>query len=182
MANDAPSALSLRALALAQDAVAKGIRGGTPGWAKYRGPEVDVYQRDVGLPPPADRTALGVLWCIAAQYSIHKASELPGEVSRLPRTGSTLHCAAVAPEDCRLLGPRPGAVGILKHKDGIHGHAVMCEVAHDDGTVTTVEGDTNATGGSRGDAWGRHTWDPSTGFRGELLGWWDFGTPAPLVA
>jgi hypothetical protein len=176
-----PSALSLRALSKAQDAVAAGIKGGEPGWARFRGsPQPDGYQRDVGLPPPSDPNAIGVPWCIAALYSILKASEAPGEPSSCPRTASTIHCAEMAPAYCRLPGPRPGAVGILRHRDGVHGHAVMCELANDDGTVTTVEGDTNAAGSSRGDAWGRHeNWDPASGARGTLLGWWDFGLTAP---
>lgn len=177
-----PSPLSIRALDRARVAIQKGIRGGLPGWGRFRGPEVDGYLTAVGLQPPANRAHEGSPWCIAAQYANHKASEVSGEVSRCPRTASTLHAAAQAPEHCKLPGPRPGAVGILEHADGVHGHAVQCEIAHTDGSVVTVEGDTNGDGSSTGDAWGRHAWNPADGKRGRVLGWWDLGLQPPLTA
>lgn len=174
-----PSPLSIRALDLARVAIQKGVRGGLPGWGRFRGELVDGYQKAVGLELSANRAHEGQPWCIAAQYANHKQAERPGEVSQCPRTASTLHAAAEAPAHCKLAGPRPGAVGILEHADGIHGHAVQCEVAFADGSVRTVEGDTSPDGSSRGDSWGRHTWNPADGKRGKLLCWLDFGIQPP---
>ena len=39
------SALALAALAVAQDELAKGVRGGRPGWGRFRGLEVDASPR-----------------------------------------------------------------------------------------------------------------------------------------
>lgn len=179
-----PSPLSLRALDRARVAIQKSIRGGLPGWGRWRGEDVDGYLAAVGLYLPANRAHEGSPWCIAAQYANHKAAEVPGEVSQCPRTASTLHAAAEAPAHCKLPGPRPGAVFILEHPDGIHGHAGIVDVAFSDGSIRSCEGDTNAGGSLHGDHWGVNTWHPNSGKRGHVLGFWDFGIqppPAPPV-
>jgi len=175
-----PSPLSLRALARMQQQVAAGVRGGVKPWARFRGPEVDGFQRAVGLPLPPSVSEQGFPWCAAVQYANHVASVDPGEFSYCPRTASAVHMAVNAPAWGRLDGPRPGAVGVLRHRDMVHGHVVQCESVGERGDVTTVEGDTNADGSSTGDHAGRHTWNPAAGTRGEVMGWWDFGLPPPV--
>ncbi len=175
-----PSPLSLRALARMQGQVAAGVRGGVKPWARFRGPDIDPPQRAVGLPIAPSPTVTGFPWCAAIVYDNHRMSATGAEPSYCPRTASALHMATNAPPWCRLPGPRPGAVGVLRHRDMVHGHVVTCEDAFEDGTVTTVEGDTNVAGSSTGDQAGRHErWNPDDGSRGELLGWWDFGLPEP---
>jgi hypothetical protein len=150
-----------------QGQVADGIKGGHP--HRFEGPVITQALACVRITSPAP-------WCAAIVYYNHAQEETPAEPSHCPRTASSLHMAAKAPSWCKLEGPRPGAVGILKHADGIHGHVVTCEyVGPLPGQVTTVEGDTNGAGSSTGDAAGRHSWEPASGDRGELLGWFDFG-------
>lgn len=169
-----PSPLSLRALALMQAQVAAGVRGGQP--RRFEGPQVTAYLKSVGIDFPAP-------WCAADAFYVHAQAETPSEPSHCPRTAGAIHMAERAPSWCRLDGPQPGAVGILKHADGVHGHVVMCEhVGPLPGQVTTVEGDTNGAGSSTGDAAGRHSWEPAApppDSRGTLLGWWDFGLQPP---
>lgn len=162
-----PSPLSLRALKRIQGQVADGIHGGQP--RRFEGPVITQALASVGIDFPAP-------WCAAIQFYNHAQEETPAEPSHCPRTAGAIHMAERAPPWTRLDGPRPGAVGILKHKDGHSGHVVQCEyVGPLPGQVTTCEGDTNAAGSSTGDAAGRHSWEPDSGDRGELLGWFDFG-------
>lgn len=158
-----------------QAQLAAGVHGGQP--RRFDGPEVRVYLASVKVFSPAP-------WCAADTYYVHAMEETPAEPSHCPRTASALHMAAQAPAYCKLDGPQPGAVGILKHADGIHGHVVICEtVGPLPGQVGTVEADTNAAGSSTGDAVGRHPcWEPADGARGVLLGWWDFGRQPPVPA
>lgn len=176
-----PSPLSLRALAIGQAAVAAGVRGGVSPFARFRGLQVDEYQRSVGLPLAPNPTVQGFPWCSAAQYFNHAEAGTATEQSHYPRTASALHVAEQAPDYCKLAGPQPGAVGVLKHKDGIHGHIVQCETVNDDGTVTTCEGDTDENMSGTGDRWCRHTWNPADGTRGELILWADFGLQPPAL-
>lgn len=173
------SPLSLRALQIARYAEHRGIRGGLPGWGKFRGPDVDGYQREVGLALSENIADEGHPWCASAQYAIHKQAEGSGQASECPRTGSALHLAAAAPAHCKLEAPRPGAVFVLEHADHVHGHCGIVETAWPDGSVTSVEGDTSGAGSSTGDSWGRHTWNPADGRRGKLAGWFDFGVQGP---
>jgi hypothetical protein len=173
--NGNPSPLSLRALQVARYAVFRDLRGGLPGWGRFRSPEIDDYMRSIGLTPHANRALEGWPWCIAAQHAIHESVQTEEERSACPKTASTMTAAKDAPAACKLSGPRPGAVFILEHSDGIHGHAGIVEVAYPDGSITSCEGDTNPAGSRTGDQWGRHTWNPADGKRGKILAWFDFG-------
>jgi hypothetical protein len=44
-----------------------------------------------------------------------------------------------------------------------------------DGTIVTVEGNTNAEGSREGDRVARHRWAPDLGTRGRLVGYIDLG-------
>jgi len=178
MTNDQPSALCLRALQFARFMIFKGIRGGMPGWGRCRGTEVDAYLRSVDVALPPTPSVEGAPWDWAGLFFAHQESERPGEVSNCPKTASALEAAELAPEWCKLPGPRQGAVGVLKQPDGT-GRAVQCEVAFPDGSVATVEGDGIGEESHAGDAWARATWNPADGKRGTVLGWFDFGIQAP---
>lgn len=122
---------------------------------------------------------------MAAQYAASKAAETEDEKSCCPRTGGTLKAAERFPEYAKLPGPQKGAVFILKHHDGKTGHAGRVKAVFEDGTIDTLEGDSNVAGSSTGDHWAEHRWNPADGRRGEILGFWDDGAQppaAPLVA
>lgn len=157
-----------------QGQLADGIKGGHP--HRFEGPVVTQALASVGIKYPAP-------WCSAIVFYDHAMEETPAEPSHCPRTASALKMAAKAPAWCKLPGPQPGAVGILRHADGIHGHVVVCKVVGPlPGQVGTIEGDTNAAGSSTGDAMGEHPcWEPALGERGVLLGWFDFGLQPPSV-
>ncbi len=165
------SPLSLRALALMQQQINDGVRGGQP--RRFEGPEVTKYLAAVNIDFPAP-------WCAADVFYVHAQAETPSEPSHCPRTAGAIHMAERAPPWTRLSGPQPGAVGVLKHRDGHTGHVVMCEyVGPLPGQITSVEGDTNGAGSSTGDAAGRHTWEPGKDDRGTVLGWFDMGLQPP---
>ena len=83
--------------------------------------------------------------------------------------------AELANAATRLPGPQAGAVFVLDRGKG-HGHVGIVEVLGPlPGQITSVEPDTNGAGSATGDAWGRHSWEPDSGDRGELVGWFDFG-------
>lgn len=179
-----PSPLSLRALALMQAQVAAGVRGGQP--AKFRGPEVDIYQASVNLDPEHNGPdGEGYPWCASDMYYVNAQAETPAEPSHCPRTGGALHAASLAPSWCRLAGPRPGAWFILNRGHG-KGHVGVCEsLGPLPGQVTSCEPDTNGAGSTTGDAAGRHTWEPdATGpdKRGDVEGWYDWGLQPPPPA
>ena len=122
-------------------------------------------------------------WCAAIQFYNHAQEETPAEPSfHCPSDGcGAIHMAERAPSWTRLGGPRPGAVGILKHRDGHSGHVVQCEyVGPLPGQVTTVEGDTDGSGSSTGDAAGlAHLGARRVMTGGSYLGWFDFGLQPP---
>lgn len=179
------SPLSLRVLAWAQQQVAAHIQGGLHPYGRFRSPDIDDYMDAVGLPNPPDIGVQGEPWCASAIYYGYATCETPSEPSRCPRTPSALHMAFHAPPGTKLTDPVPGAVGIIDRGHG-RGHVVIVEaVGPLSGQVTTVEPDTNAAFSTRGDAWGRHTWEPydtnPETRRGDLVGWFDFGAPPPAT-
>ncbi len=154
------SPLSLRVLQLAQACVARGVRGGAPGYGRFRGAEVDEYEHWAGLPLEADEKATGHPWCASAVGFLHMAAS-HGEYNGCPRTGGALHLGDRAPAQCRLTAPQPGAVFVYDRGKG-KGHCGIVEsLGPLPGQITTCEPDTNAAGSTTGDAWGRHTWSPT---------------------
>lgn len=169
------SALGLAALAVAQADLAAGVRGGRPG--RFQSPEVAARLLAVRVDFPAP-------WCAAEVYhAFSEACRSPaiadsgcGVLNPCPRTASAVHLFTNAPSDCRRTMPAPGDVFVFVHSDGIHGHTGIVESCTPDGqTITSVEGDTSADGSTTGDAMGRHTWTPSDGKRGRLLGYLELG-------
>lgn len=168
------SALSMAALAAAQQALINGVHGGQP--SRFRGPEVDIYLENVGLDPEHESAnGIGYPWCAAFVYSMFDAAAM-GAPNPCPKTASALHLWNGGVEGgFQAQLPAPGDVFVLIHPDGIHGHCGFVESCSPGGDVlTTIEGDTNAQGSSTGDAVGRHTWTPASGARGRLLGYLAF--------
>jgi hypothetical protein len=170
------SALGLAALAVAQADLAAGVRGGQPG--RFQSPEVAARLAAVYVASPEPWCAAEVAHCFdVAREAQDVARPQPGvTVNACPRTASALHIWKNAPVECRRPMPFPGAVFVVVHADGIHGHCGIVESCSPDGqTITTIEGDTNAAGSSAGDAMGRHLWRPADGARGRLVGYLEFG-------
>jgi hypothetical protein len=176
------SALALAALAVAQGELAKGVRGGRPGWGRFRGLEVDAYQRGVGLALSPDPSVEGHPWCAAAVYAcfergIDDAGTEVGAArapNPCPRTAGALHMWDTSPLTARTQIPEVGAVFVLDHGKGKGHVGFVSAVSHDGLTITTVEPDTNAAGSTAGDAWGEKMWRPSDGARGRLVGYLAF--------
>ena len=158
--------MSLAALQVAQRELEAGVRGGDP--ARFRGPMVDAYLASVGLDAEHDGAdGIGYPWCAAFVYWCSNRAGDP-----CPRTGSALHLWQQSDDAHKTSLPAPGDIFVLVHHDGIHGHCGFVESCSPAGdVVTTIEGDTDAEGGTRGDAVGRHTWAPGDGKRGRLLGY-----------
>lgn len=172
------SPLALRVLAWAQHQQADHIQGGLHPFGRFRSPDIDDYMAAAGLPNPKDVGEQGNPWCAGAVHYGYAESETPSEPSACPRTASALHMAEQAPAACRLDGPAPGAVFVLNRGKG-RGHVGIVEaVGPLAGQITSVEPDTNASFSTTGDAWGRHTWEPESGERGVLVGYYDFGVTA----
>lgn len=145
-----------------------GIRGGTP---RHTGPEINAWLANVGRRP-------GEPWCAAWVYTMfEQAADSLGIMNPCPRTASALHLWSLATPTQHAHAPAPGRVFIMDHGHGL-GHCGIVVDVNDDGTVTTIEGDTDASGSRTGDAVGRHTWDPTDGSRGVLVGFLDL---SPVV-
>lgn len=174
------SALGLAALAVAQAELARGVRGGLPGWGRFRSPDIDAYMVLVGLKPHAGQTQEGWPWCAAAVHWCFEQAiadlDPPGDLpNRCPRTAGAIHLWDTSPVAVRTQLPAPGDVFVLDKGKG-RGHVGFVLSASPDGqSITSVEPDTNASGSTTGDSWGEHFWKPSDGARGRLLGYLDLG-------
>ena len=121
------------------------------------GPMVDKYLRSVGIDPnkgsPDDR-----YWCMAFVYwCFEQASEALGTSNRLPKTGGCLkHWREAKNIDVARIVLRkdayrdptllnPGMIFIMDFGEG-YGHTGIVREISPDGSVRTVEGNTNAHG------------------------------------
>jgi len=146
-----------------------GIRGGTP---RHTGPEINRWLANVGQQP-------GVPWCAAWVYSMFKqAADSLRIVNPCPRTASALHLWSLATPTQHAATPAPGRVFVMDHGRGLGHCGLVVGVNAPDCMVDTIEGDTDASGSRTGDAVGRHTWDPTDGSRGVLVGYLDL---SPVV-
>ena len=112
-------------------------------------------------------------WCAAFVFHCFAEAAFQLDVPNpCPCTASALHLFQQAPSAAHVELPAPGDVFVLVHPDGIHGHCgfvLSCSPGGD--VITSIEGDTNATGSSTGDAVGRHVeWTPADGKRGRPTG------------
>lgn len=148
-----PAIRSLPARALAIAAGQVGVMERPPG--SNRGPEVDVYLRATGLNPAAGSFA----WCAAFIYwcfgeALHNRETNPiiktagvlQHWNQALRKGTPKVLAAEALENPALV--KPGFIFILASGGGF-GHSGLVE-AVDAGIMTTIEGNTNDTGGREG--------------------------------
>jgi hypothetical protein len=118
------------------------------------GPEVDAYLSLVGLPPGFAWCAAFVHWCFnVAAASLHVQNPCP-------RTAGALALWSKAPpvalRTAKLEDIHPGDVFVIDHGHGL-GHVGFVEADNGDGTLTTVEGNTNPGGSREGDGVYRRT-------------------------
>lgn len=160
------TAADLAAGALAEAAARIGVKENQR--TKNSGLEVDEYLRAVGLGP-------GYAWCSAfVYYCSREAARNLHATTPVPRTAGALKMWALADAACRSQTPAVGAVIVLDHGDG-KGHVGFVEAVHDDGSITSIEGNTNEAGSREGNAVARHSrWRPQDGKRGVLKGYLDF--------
>lgn len=174
------SALSLAALAVAQQDLAEGVAGGRPG--RFQSPEVATRLAAVGIDYPAPWCSAEVFHCFEVACDADQTPyPLSGIVPRqappnpCPRTPSAVHLWKDSPIESRTQLPAPGDIFVVEHANGWSGHCGLVESVSPSGQeITSIEGDTNAAGSSTGDAMGRHTWTPADGKRGKLLGYLAF--------
>lgn len=156
----APSNLLREALSLAQTQV--GVMEKPVG--SNKGPEVQLYQASVGLPP-------GTFWCAAFVYfCFNKAAASLGMANPLVKTGGCLdHWNKAAARKIKAVDARndpslvkPGHIFIIDHGNG-HGHTGIVKRV-EGGRLITIEGNSNPNGSSNGigvfelsfrDVWGK---------------------------
>lgn len=107
-----------------------------------RGPMVDRYLAAVGLDP-------GYAWCAAFVYWCHEqAAAIAGTDNPVPKTGSVMKLYAAGVGN-RALTPKSGDIFIMDYGKGT-GHTGIVELVNGNGTITTIEGNTNDEGGREG--------------------------------
>lgn len=140
------SPLATKALTIAQSQI--GVREVPPG--SNRGPEVDAYQRSVGLNPEGKYS-----WCAAfVYYCFNKASIELATINPLVKTGGVLkhwnetHGRKILTSEVNKDTSLEGTIFVISEAGGF-GHTGMVEsFDFPSRVVTTVEGNTNE-GGSR---------------------------------
>jgi hypothetical protein len=120
-----------------------------------RGPEVDDYLRTVGLDP----AHASYPWCVAfVHWSFQRAANEARVTNPFPRTASVFRAWERGKKHWAS-EPMHGAVFVLDHNDGVHGHMGFV-VGVGDKLLATVEGNTNAWGGREGNCVALRTRDP----------------------
>lgn len=136
------NALGLKAVALARQSV--GVREEPLGsnW----GPYVKIYLASVGLTDPEP-------WCAAfVNYKIQQAATQLGQKAQWPKTG---YCPSIGDwaraNNAFLSAPVAGCVFLVHSSaEGRYIHTGFVIAVNDDGTVSTVEGNTNDDGSANG--------------------------------
>lgn len=132
-----------------------------------RGPDVDLYLASVGLDEGSSWCAVFVYWCF------RRASNMLIVTNPCPRTGGALKLWKLADAQFHAVTPTRGRVFVMDHGMGL-GHVGFVEAVRGDGSIDTIAGNTNAEGSRNGDRVGRHTFDPTDGSHGKLVGYLDF--------
>lgn len=135
--------------------------------SRNSGPRVDEYLSSVGLGP-------GYAWCAAFVHWCAAQARPAGGDNPCPRTAGALKLWDMVPPRCIDVSPESGRVFVLDHGHGL-GHVGIVEEVVGDGTIVTVEGNTNGEGSREGDRVARHRWAPALGGRGTLRGYIDLG-------
>jgi hypothetical protein len=143
------TSLKARALEIAKTQIGVQERGG-----RNTGPEVDAYLLAVGKGPGFSWCAAFIVWCYAKAARELSYPGLPirrtGKVTRLWRTSSG-----------RYGGRAPSVGAIFCHASDPDdpespGHCGLVVAIHNDGTFTSIEGNTNREGSRDGDSVWQH--------------------------
>jgi hypothetical protein len=163
--------ISEAALAIATTQVGVRESGG-----QNRGPEVELYLAAAGGEP-------GESWCAAFLYwCFRRASNVLMVPNPCPRTVGAQNVYKLAEPRFRRTSPARGAIFVMDHGHGL-GHVGFVDTAYPDGTISTVEGNTNRDGARNGDSVWRHgPWNPLDGKRGILMGYVDLADAVALPA
>lgn len=135
--------------------------------AHNSGPEIDRWLEYVHARP-------GDPWCAAWVCGMHRQAAVALDIPNpCPRTAGALRLWDLTLPECRQQFPAPGDVFVLDTgAPGGAGHVGIIEAVSPDGrTLTTIEANTNSAGSREGDCVARHTWNPSVGSRGKLVGY-----------
>jgi hypothetical protein len=142
---------------------------GTRESSRNSGPRVDEYLASVGLDG-------GYPWCAAFVHFCAGKARPAGFINPCPRTAGALRMWELSHPECRTKTPAPGCIFVLDTgATGGAGHVGIVEEVCGDGTIITIEGNTNSEGSREGDCVGRHKWNPAEGKRGVLRGYIDLG-------
>lgn len=110
---------------------------------KNRGAQVEKYLAAVGLGP-------GYAWCMAFVYWCHlQAAEAMGRKVLMYKTGGVLEQWRQRKDKYRALSPQPGDIAIMDYGKGT-GHVCIVLKVNEDGTIDTIEGNTNDEGSREG--------------------------------
>lgn len=142
---------------------------GTKETGPNTGPDVDLFLASVGLSP-------GHPWCAAFLfYCYMRAAAKLGIVNPCPRTAGALKMWRLSDPECRTQEPARGRIFVLDTgAPGGHGHVGLVETVRPNGTIDSIEGNTNAAGSREGNAVARKLWwNPSLSGRGALVGYID---------
>lgn len=110
------------------------------------GTQVELFQKAV------DGVAEGEPWCMAFIQFCVKQVEVELNIHSLIKRSE--HCLTVfrnSPASLRSTEPQIGCIVIWQHGTSERGHTGIIHSVCDDGTIITVEGNTNADGSSDGD-------------------------------
>lgn len=135
------SQLTDAALSVAQSQVGELEKPEGSNW----GHPVQDYLAAVGINEPAS-------WCMAFMYwCFDQACKTLGITSNpLTHTGGVVHAWQVAyPQHKIVSDPQPGDIFIMDFGSG-HGHTGMVETVNADGSLGTIEGNTDVTGSPEG--------------------------------
>jgi hypothetical protein len=124
--------------ALELAAAAIGVREHPPG--SNRGPEIDEYLRNVGL----DRGMGSYPWCAAFVCTMATAAG----ALQLRKSAACLRLVELN-HALALPVPEDGCIFVHLLPDG-HGHTGFVERVNDDGTLATIEGNTDGSGSRTG--------------------------------
>lgn len=114
---------------------------------RNRSPELDKINLRQG-------SYLGAPWCLALmQQVLDDVRASYGCIIHLPKGVGTQNFWSSVSDQYRTHIPRPGMIGILRHRnDKAHGHAfLVVGVMGDDGWFQTFEGNTNLAGDREGE-------------------------------
>lgn len=135
-----------------------------------RGADVELYLAAAG-------GVAGESWCAAFLYwCFRRAANILTIPNPCPKTLRALEMWSKSDVQFHRTVPTRGAIFVMDHGQGL-GHTGLVETAYPDGTIATVEGNTNREGSRNGDSVWRHTaWDPKGGKRGVLVGYVDLAS------